>query len=272
MSQTGRIGLAICTSQPETVYAIIANAKPFRVYGSIQDNHSWRGPSDYRPGRSPIWQWEQIPGGEASTMAIDPNDENVFYSAGLYGSIQRSTFEPLDTKGIVPKAAKDEPALRGQWLAPFILSPHNSQVIYHGMQYVFRSMNQGETWERISGDLTNFNPEKQGNISYSTLTAISESPMKFGLLYAGSDDGRLHVTQNGGQEWTEIMNGLLRKWVSRVVASKYDEATVYVTFNGKRDDDFQIYVYRSWDYGENWEDIGVRIPGGPVNVIHEDPF
>ncbi len=249
----------------------VDNAQPFRVYGSIQDNHSWRGPSDYRAGRSDPWEWESIPGGEASAMAIDPNDENVFYSEGFYGSIQRSTFDPPETNSIVPKAAEGESPLRGQWLAPFILSPHNSQVIYHGMQYVYRSMNQGESWERISDDLTNFNPEKQGNISYATLTALSESPLKFGLLYAGTDDGRLHVTRNGGQEWTEIMNGLLRKWVSRVVASRHDEGTVYVTFNGKHDDDFQVYVYRSSDYGENWEDIGVGIPGGPVNVIYEDP-
>lgn len=249
----------------------VDNAKPFRVYGSIQDNHSWRGPSSYRPGRSPLHQWERIPGGEASTMAIDPSDENIFYSAGFYGSITRSTLDPRDSTSIKPQAAEGDPPLRGQWLAPFILSPHNPRIVYHGMQYVFRSLDQGRTWERISDDLTALDPERQGNISYSTLSALSESPVKFGLLYAGTDDGRLHVTRDGGGSWQEIKNGLPDKWVSRVVASNFEEGKVYLTLNGKRDDDFQVYVYRSDDYGNTWQDIGGEIPGGPVNVIFEDP-
>ncbi len=250
----------------------VDNATPFRVYGSIQDNNSWRGPSSYRAGRSPLHEWQRIPGGEASTMAIDPQDENIFYSEGFYGSIQRSTLEPRKTTSIKPESAEGEPPLRGQWLAPFILSPHNSQIIYHGMQYVFRSLDQGQTWQRISDDLTNLDPECQGNIPYATITALSESPLKFGLLYAGTDDGRLHVTRDGGQTWTEITDGVPVKWVSRVVASRYDEGTVFATFNGKRDDDFQVYVFRSPDYGATWTDIGGGIPGGPVNVILEDPF
>lgn len=249
----------------------VDNAEPFRVYGSIQDNNSWRGPSNYRPGRSSLTAWERIPGGEASTMAIDPEDENTFYSEGFYGSIQRSDLKESKTRSIKPKAQPGEPELRGQWLAPFILSPHNPRIVYHGMQYVFRSLDQGETWERISDDLTFNDPEKQGNISYATLTALSESPLKFGLLYAGTDDGRLHVTKNGGESWTEINNNIPYQWVSRVVASKYNEGTVYLTMNGKRDNDFQVYVYRSDDYGQTWQDIGQQIPGGPVNVIFEDP-
>ena len=249
----------------------VDNAVPFNVYGSIQDNNSWSGPSNYRPGRSPLNAWTRIPGGEASTMAVDPSDENTFYSAGFYGSIQRSTLKPRQTKSIMPKMGEGEPRLRGQWLAPFILSPHNPRIIYHGMQYVFRSLDQGETWERISDDLTFNDPEKQGNISYATLTSLSESPVKFGVIYAGTDDGRIHVTRNGGTEWTEINNGIPYQWVSRVVASKYDEGTVYLTMNGKRDNDFQVYVYRSTNFGETWEDVSEGIPGGPVNVIFEDP-
>lgn len=248
----------------------VDNARPFRVYGSIQDNHAWRGPSDYTAGRSPYWVWERIPGNEASTMGIDPQDENTFYSCGFYGRIQRSNLETGETVSILPKVGEGEPPLRGQWLAPFILSPHNPQVIYHGMQYVYRSLDRGETWQRISEDLTALDPGKQGNISYSTLFALSESPLRFGLLYAGTDDGRLHVTRDSGANWKEI-TALPKKWVSRVVASRFDEGTVYATLNGKCDDDFQAYVYRSRDFGETWEDIG-SIPGGPVNVIFEDPL
>ena len=144
---------------------------------------------------------------------------------------------------------------------------------YHGMQYVFRSLNRGDQWEKISPDLTYNDPERQGNISFATISTISESPKKFGLIYAGTDDGRVHVTKDSGLKWEEIIDGLPeRKWASRVVASQYDEATVYLTQNGKRDNDFQVYVYRSKDYGKTWEDISEGIPGGPVNVIHEDPY
>ncbi len=251
----------------------IDDAKPFNVYGSIQDNNSWYGPSNFRPGRSPDSLWKPIRGGEASYMAVDPEDQNTFYSESFYGSIMRTDLASGETKNIKPEPDIDVPELRGQWLAPFTLSPHNSRVVYHGMQCVFRSMNRGEKWERISPDLTYNDPEKQGNISFATISTLCESPLKFGLLYAGTDDGRVHVTRNGGLEWTEINKGIPKHtWVSRVEASRFDEGTVYLTLNGKRDNDFQVYVYRSTDYGQNWEDISEGIPGGPVNVIREDPF
>lgn len=250
----------------------VDNAKPFNVYGSIQDNMSWKGPSNHRPGFDEKINWRRIPGGEASYIQLDPNDENTLYSEMFYGAIMRSDLATGKSKRIKPKNEPDQPGLRGQWLAPFQLSEHDSKVVYHGMQYVFRSNNRGDDWQRISPDLTHNDENKKGNISFATITSLSESPLKFGLLYAGTDDGRLHVTRNGGENWKEILNGLPKnKWVSRVVASRYDECTVYVTQNGKRDDDFQAYAYRSTDYGDTWEDISSGIPGGPVNVIKEDP-
>lgn len=249
------------------------NLKPYNVYGSVQDNHSWGGPSTHNPQRNDPRDWKRIPGGEASYHAVDPEDQDTLYSEMFYGSITRSDLYNNKTKNIKPTAKEGEPALRGQWLAPFILSPHNSRVVYHGMQYVFRSLNRGDQWEKISPDLTYNDPERQGNISFATISTISESPKKFGLIYAGTDDGRVHVTKDSGLKWEEIIDGLPeRKWASRVVASQYDEATVYLTQNGKRDNDFQVYVYRSKDYGKTWEDISEGIPGGPVNVIHEDPY
>ena len=181
-----------------------------------------------RPGRNEEINWRRVPGGEASHMQVDPRDQDLFYSESFYGTIMRSNLKTGKTKRIVPKAADGEPRLRGQWLAPFQLSEHNSQIIYHGMQYVFRSLDQGDSWERISPDLTAFTPERQGNISYATITSLSESPLQFGLIYAGTDDGQLHVTQNGGGDWQQIDDKLPTKWVSRVVASKYDKGTVYL--------------------------------------------
>lgn len=247
--------------------------QPFNVYGSVQDNGSWVGPSTHDPRVNDPRNWRRAPGGEASYHAIDPDDPNTLYCEMFYGSIQRADLSAKKAKDIMPKAGDGEPPYRGQWLAPFVISRHNSRIIYHGMNHVFRSMNRGDQWERISPDLTNYDPAKQGNISFATVSTISESPKKFGVLYAGTDDGRVHITNNSGLAWSEITAGLPKnKWVSRVVASAFDEATVYLTQNGKRDDDFQVYVYRSRDYGTTWEDISKGIPGGPVNVIHEDPY
>lgn len=249
----------------------VDNATPFNVYISIQDNGSWRGPSNHVPGINEAIHWRHVPGGEASHMQVDPDDEQTFYSESFYGRLLRSNLETGKTKRIVPVAAAGEPALRGQWLAPFQLSPHNSRIVYHGMQYVFRSLDRGDHWNRISPDLTRNDPDRQGNIPYATITSLSESPRQFGVLYAGTDDGRVHVTRDSGINWSEIMAGLPIKWVSRIVASRFDNGTVYLTMNGKRDNDFQAYIYRSTDYGATWQDIGDGIPGGPVNVIREDP-
>jgi photosystem II stability/assembly factor-like uncharacterized protein len=211
-------------------------------------------------------------------VAIDPTNPNLVYSSSFYGRLQRSELKDSqwETKSITPQAKEGESPLRGQWMAPTILSPHDPNVIYHGFQYLFRSKDRGETWEKISPDLSYNDPEKQGNlpfaIPYASLTAVSESPFKFGLIYAGTDDGRVHVTKNGGKAWAEIIKSLpYNKHVSRLVASKYDEGTVYLTLNGRRDDDFADYIYKSVDYGQTWTDISENIPGGPVNVIREDP-
>ncbi|RKY89918.1 hypothetical protein DRQ09_00370 [candidate division KSB1 bacterium] len=250
--------------------------KPFHVYGSIQDHGSRRGIVDLSRGRDqiPAVEFTSAPGGEGCSHAVDPTNPNIVYSAGFYGRIQRSELVngQWKTVSIVPKVKKGEPPLRGQWRAPFIISPHNPRIIYHGMQYLFRSMNRGDSWERISPDLTYNDKNEMGDIPYHTIFAISESPLKFGLIYVGTDDGKVHITKDGGIHWTEIMEGLpYRKWVSSICASAFDEGTVYMSQNGKRDDDFAAYLWKSTDYGKTWIDISNNIPCGPINVIKEDP-
>jgi photosystem II stability/assembly factor-like uncharacterized protein len=258
-------------------------ATPFRVYGSMQDHGSFRGQVLRKKDRFTdkvlegfaAVAFEAAPGGEGCSHAIDPANPDIVYSAEFYGRITRSDMRSPErerTKNLLPAAYPDEPPLRGQWVAPFIVSPHNNETIYHGMQYLFWSFNRGDVWERISPDLTYNTPAEMGDIPYHTLFAISESSLRAGLIYVGTDDGKVQVTRDGGKTWTEIMSGLpFQKWVSRIVASAFDLGTVYMTQNGKRDDDFTPYVWRSTDFGRTWVSIAGNIPFGPVNVIREDP-
>lgn len=249
---------------------------PFRVFGSIQDHHSFytevdmsRGRDNIRPG-----EWKNILGAEGTTHAVNKDDNNTIYASSFYGNLARAEIEnyPQGQEGILPRRYSDEARLRGQWVAPTLLSPHNQDIVYHCMQYVLMSRDRGNTWEYISPDLSFNDPEKMGDISYQTISAFDESPLKFGLLYAGTDDGRLWRTKDGGENWTEIRSDPVPlRWVSRITASSYDLGTVYMTQTGRRDDDFQVYIWKSTDFGDTWTDISANIPVGPVNVIREDP-
>lgn len=261
-------------------------SEPFRVYGSIQDHGSRSGVVDLSSGRDRVRpvEFDYAPGGEASYHQVDPTDEAVVYSAGFYGRVNRSDLRSGERARLALEAENEEgeeddgysiapeAELRGQWLAPFMISPHNPRILYHGMNKLFRSMDRGEGIEAISADLSRNDPSELGDIPYQTITSLSESPLKFGLLYAGTDDGRAHCSPDGGTTWIEITAGLaIERWVSRVVASRYDENTVYLAQNGKRWDDFRTYLWRSTDRGQTWQPIGQDIPCGPVNVIAEDP-
>ncbi len=263
-------------------------AEPFNIYGSAQDHPTLRVNISHglprRRGEPGLeTRWVVAPGGEETHIAIDPKNPHIIYSASKSQTnrLSRSEYQPgLDgmwvRHRINPEQKEGEPQLRTKWLVPVILSPHNHEVVYYGMQYLFRSMDMGETWEKISPDLSYQDPEKMGESHYAiphqVLTSISESPFQFGLIYAGTDDGKVHVTKNGGDTWTDITEGLpYYRSVSRIVASEYDKATVYVTLNGRYVDDFADYIYKSTDCGRTWVDISGNIPGGPVNVIREDP-
>ena len=259
-------------------------ATPFHVYTSVQDHGSYRAAVDLAAGRDKLkpMDFENALGGEG----IDPRDRLGDQQLRLRVELLRQprSRRPVEARQRAAARRRSRrptscrrrrPASRrcaGQWLAPTIVSPHNPDVVYHGLQYVYRSMFRGENWERISPDLTDNKPEMLGDIPYQTLFALAESPKRFGLLYAGTDDGRLWLTRDGGKAWTELTANLpQRKWISRVVPSAFDEGTVYVTQNGKRDDEFAAYIYKSTDYGKTFKSIVGNIPAGPVNVIREDP-
>jgi len=249
---------------------------PFRVFGSIQDHGSYSGVVDLSRGRDrvPVNKFEYILGGEGTSHSINLEDNNTIYASSYYGALARAKMDnyPRSAKDLLPTMLPGEPALRGQWVAPTLVSPHNPDIIYHGMQYLMKSDNGGDTWEFISPDLTYNDPNKMGDINYQTISVFDESPLRAGLLYAGTDDGRIWCTKDDGENWKEIRNGAVpQKFVSRIVASKFDIGTVYMTQTGRRDDDAQVYIWKSTDFGDSWQDISANIPVGPVNVIREDP-
>jgi len=161
---------------------------------------------------------------------------------------------------------------RAQWVSPIVISPHDPNRLLYGAQFVFLTDDQGKTWKKISPDLTNFDPVKQGNIAYSTVWSLSESPLKKGLIYAGTDDGNIHVTRNEGGDWEKITKGLPAElFIASIEASRFDEATVYIVVNGKRHNNFNTYLFKSSNYGKTWTNIATAVPGGIANVVKEDP-
>lgn len=256
-------------------YAIYAdNQTPYNVYGGLQDNGVWTAPHNARMNK----RWHQtghnpytsIMGGDGMQVQVDDRNPNIVFTGYQFGNYFRIDRESGRRKYIQPKHTLGENPYRFNWQTPILLSKHNQDILYLGGNKLHRSMNQGNTWETISDDLTTGG--KKGNVAYGTLTTISESPFQFGLLYVGSDDGYVHVSKNGGGSWERISDSFPKDlWVSRVIASKHKKERVYVTLNGYRWDDFNVYVYMSNDYGKTWKNISSNIPTSPVNVIREDP-
>jgi len=253
-------------------YAISVDmAKPYRIWGGTQDNGLLGGTA--QPMNHGMEHWRWFDWGDQYVTRIDPNDLDVMYYEGMFGGMGRRNLKTGKGRGIRPGAPPGEPRIRFNWITPFILSPHNSRTLYAGANRVFKSLNRGDEWKCISPDLsTNPGPEKRGNVPFGTITDISESPLKKGLLYAGTDDGQLHVSKDDGGSWTKITKGLPDRWVSRVVASKYDVGTVFVSLTGYREDDFEKYLFMSTDYGKTWKSIANNMPSEAINVIREDPF
>jgi photosystem II stability/assembly factor-like uncharacterized protein len=256
-------------------YAItVDNAEPYNLYGGAQDNGIWYGPSNYKASddwhQSGQYPYKELVGGDGMQVAVDTRDNNTVYGGFQFGNYFKINKKTGKQDFITPKHTLGERPLRFNWQTPIWLSRHNQDVLYIGANKLYRSFDQGENWEAISGDLTTGG--LKGNVPYGTLTSVHESPLKFGLLYTGSDDGLIHVTRDGGETWTKISDSLPQKrWVSRVVASSHAKSRVYASLNGYRWDDFSAYVYMSDDYGNHWTRIGTDLPDEPVNVVREDP-
>ncbi|OIQ36349.1 MAG: glycosyl hydrolase [Bacteroidetes bacterium MedPE-SWsnd-G1] len=255
-------------------YAInIDHEKNYNVYGGLQDNGVWVGPHNATESKrwhgSGDYPWKGIMGGDGMQVQIDNRNSDIVYTGFQFGNYFRIDRTKNKNTYIQPKHTLGENPYRFNWQTPILLSPHNQDILYLGGNKLMRSMNKGDDWEAISDDLTNGG--KKGNVAYGTLTTIDESPFQFGLIYTGSDDGLVHVTKNGGGTWEHISTSLPKDlWVSRVIASKHKKERVYLTLNGYRWDDFNVYVYKSDDYGKTWKTISSNIPTAAVNVIRED--
>ena len=250
------------------------NADPYNIIGGLQDNGVMRGPSTYNPGQSDPAAWKAIYDGDGSAVAVDPADPNVVYAAYQFGNASRLNLKSGEHAKIRPRpeltATKKEKPLRYNWVAPILMSPHSHDILYFGANRLYRSFDRGDTWTAISEDLTS-NAE-QGDVPFGTITSIAESPKRFGILYAGTDEGKVWGSRDGGLTWVDLSPGLApSRWVARVIASAHDEGTVYVAQNGYRNDDFAPYLYRSTDFGRTWDSLAAGLPAEPVNSVREDP-
>jgi photosystem II stability/assembly factor-like uncharacterized protein len=267
---------------------------PYNVCGGLQDNYTWCGPTAVR-SRTGIAndQWFQIHGGDGFEAQIDPTNPRIIYAESQDGNISRIDRVSNERKSIRPLPARGEPPYRWNWNTPILMSPHDPATIYVGANKVFKSTDRGQSWTVISPDLTEATDRdglslmgtalrdvtiarNDGVQSYGNIVQLVESPRTAGVLYAGTDDGKVHMTRDGGKTWTDITTrfpGVPKNaYVSRLTASAHDVNVVYTTFDNHRADDYNVYVYASVDGGNNFRSIGEGIPRGhAIMSMAEDP-
>ncbi len=259
---------------------------PYNVYGGLQDNGSWKGPSS-SPAGIENRDWQNIGGGDGFHVWPDPLDNNIVYVEYQGGNIIRRHLDTGESKMLKPYAEAGMEKLRFNWNAPIALSPNDAKTLYFGAQYLFRSRDRGESWQRISPDLTTDDPEKQRQLESGGLTidnssaenhcsiiTISESPVDGRVIWVGTDDGNLQVTTDGGNTWRNVTGAVpglpANTWVSGVEASHFERGTAYAVFDGHRTGDMRTYVYKTTDMGASWQSIATGDIDGYAHVIRED--
>jgi len=261
------------------VYRVaVDNATPYHIYAGLQDHEVWRAPVNGWSGRVGVEDWCITGLWDGMYTVIDHETGRYAYFTSQFGMQHRLDMETGTRVNISPQAAPGEAPVRHCWVTPIALSPHNAAIVYTGGQRLYRSLDRGNRWQPISPDLTRNDTEKiagRGHMMYCTITTISESPITPGVIWAGTDDGRVHVTRDHGATWTECTKALSRAgapkthWVDRVVASSHVDGRAYVVKSGYRHDDFTPYLLVTEDDGQHWRMITEALPEAPVNVVAE---
>jgi len=254
--------------------------EPYNIYGGLQDHDSWKGPSNGWAGEIGPSDWVTVGGGDGMYNQVDPTDGRWLYNNREMGPMWRLDQKTGVQTSIRPSRPAGQPALRFNWVPPIALSPHNPAIVYVGAQLVFRSLDRGDHWQEISTDLTTNEDSKQhgeGGISYCTLTTLAESPVKPGILWTGSDDGKVQMTRDGGASWLDRTANLASAgapaeyWVMRVAPSPHDAGTCFVAKTGWRLDKFDPVLFKTTDFGETWTPIMGNLPANKsVNVVVQD--
>ena len=263
------------------VYAVgVDMDDPYNIYAGLQDHDSWKGPSNSRGGMITLEDWTTVGTGDGMYNQVDPTNSRWVYNSFQTGGQRRFDQLTGQAANIQPQRSQGAPALRYNWITPLLLSPHNPQIVYTGAQVVFRSLNRGDAWQEISPDLTTGDASKcglnSGYVPYCTITSISESPIAAGVIWVGTDDGKVQVTRDHGGSWSDVTaavaaaGGPSDRYVSRVFASPHDPAVALVAKNGFRNDDFKPFLYRTTDYGRSWTAIAGNLPPSPINVVVQD--
>ena len=243
---------------------------PYRVYGGLQDNGSWGGPSDSQRRSGPVNEdWIFVSGGDGFVCRIDPTDPDLVYAESQGGNMNRRNYRTGETAGIRPARKPGEDSHRFNWNTPFILSSHNPSIFYCGAQYVFRSVSKGDNLKQISPELTR---TKKGS-----LVSIAESPRNADVLWAGSDDGYLWVSRDGGAKWDNVTANVQKagltgyRWISTIEASNAKEGRAYICLDAHRSDDDKPYLFTTEDYGATWKAITSNLPEfGSTRCLRED--
>ncbi|MBE0649903.1 MAG: hypothetical protein IH595_03580 [Bacteroidales bacterium] len=253
--------------------------KPYNVYCGLQDHEVWKGPSNSWEGEISEPDWALVGKWDGMYCPVDTSNSRWFYATTQFGAHIRVDQAKSIRTDIAPKAPAGQPAYRFCWDTPLIISPHDSKMLFTGGQMLLQSTDRGDHWKALTPDLTTNNPEKingKGFMHYCTITTISESPVKAGLIWVGTDDGRVWLIRDYGKEMEEMtqkiaaVGGPVNHWVSRVFASSFSANTAYVVKNGFKRDDFKPYVFKTTDGGQTWQNISKGLPDSPVNVIIED--
>lgn len=260
--------------------------QPYNVYGGLQDNGSWMGPSS-SPNGIENRDWENVGFRDGFYVFRDPFDKDIIYSDWQGGNINRRHQSTGEMKEIKPYPKEGEPKYRFNWNTPVAISPTKAGVIYIGSQFLFRSADRGESWDRISPDLTTNDAAKQkqedsGGLTIDNSTAenhctiytIGLSPKDENILWCGTDDGNVQVTRNGGKTWTNVVGNIpglpKNTWCSSVEPSHFDAGTAYATFDGHMTGDMKTYVFKTADFGKSWKPITTDAIKGYAHVVRED--